>query len=232
MPTLQDLVENYGLTQGFGVEGPFGGSHTGVDLGTPAGTPVPALGSGTIASIFYDPIGGQQVKVRYDSGAEGWFAHLGDIYSQVGERVGGETIIGASGDSGQVTGPHLHYEIHDPAGQLTDPLDARAQTFIGGGVGTSGEEPQCPLGYTYDPATNSCRSWVPGGIVPNVPVGPNLPAWSPPKVSLPNPLDPVGAAVGKLGDDLARGTKQIAVAAVIVGVVVVLGFSGVRRTLS
>jgi murein DD-endopeptidase MepM/ murein hydrolase activator NlpD len=241
MPTLQDLIENFGISQPFGVEGPFGGVHTGVDLLTPSGTPIPAFDSGTIADVFYDSAGGQQVKVKYDSGAEGWFAHLSEVYGQPGERVSGSTIIGASGASGHVTGPHLHYEQRDPSGQLVDPLSHPLQTYIGGGG-----DPECPLGYSFDASTNSCKSWVPGGIVPNVPTGGSLPAWSPTAPALKpvddairsvlpkNPLDAFGAlsaSVDKLGGDLARGTKQLAVAAVVIGVVIVLGYAGTRQVL-
>lgn len=229
MPTLRDFVENFGISQPFGVEGPFGGAHTGVDLLTPSGTAVPALGSGTISDVFYDSAGGHQVKVKYDTGAEGWFAHLSEVYSREGERVGGETVIGASGASGHVTGAHLHFEARDPSGQLVDPLNEASQTFIGGGG-----DPECPLGYSFDPATNSCKSWVPGGVVPNVPPGKNLPAWSPsaPDIKLPNPLEGVAGAIGKFSEDVARGTKQLAIAGVIIGVVVVLGYAGARQTLS
>lgn len=245
MPSLHDLIENFGITQGFGVEGPFGGTHTGIDIGTPYGTPVPALGEGTISKVFYDPIGGNQVKVRYDSGAEGWFAHLSEIYSQVGEHVSGQTIVAASGSSGEVTGPHLHYEVHDPAGVLVDPLNDQTQTYIGGGSSTAAVgDPQCPLGYHWDPQTQSCASWVPGGVVPNVPQGPTIPQ----KPSQPSgiekaigdavggavggALNPIGSAITGVGDRVLTGTRQLVIAGVVVAVIAALSVGGVRRTLS
>lgn len=229
MPTLQDLIENYGISQPFGVEGPFGGGHTGVDIATPSGTSVPALGEGTISSIFYDATGGQQVKVKYASGAEGWFAHLGEVYSQVGERVDSSTIIARSGASGHVTGPHLHFEEKDPSGQLVDPLNEASQTYIGGGG-----DPECPPGWSrgifgvcepFNPGTarvGPVDSIVKGGADA---VGGAASAAGAAVSGIPN-------AIGKLGEDLARGTKQLAIAGVIVGIVVVLGFSGVKRSLS
>jgi len=229
MPTLQDLVENYGLSQTFGVEGPFGGGHTGVDLLTPAGTPVPALGWGTIESVFSDTIGGQQVKVKYASGAVGWFAHLQEIYASIGERVDASTIIGKSGATGHVTGPHLHFEERDPSGQLVDPLSDYARSFVFDMLPSAPttSDPDCPNGWSKG-IFGVCEPFNPG----KAPTGPVDNVVKGASDAIGGAVSGVPNAIAKVGDDLARGTKQLAIAGVIIGVVVVLGYSGVRQTLS
>ncbi len=248
--TLRDLINKFGLTQPFGSEGPFGGKHTGVDVGAPAGTPIPALGAGTIESVFFDATGGNQVKVRYDSMAEGWFAHLDQVYSQPGERVSGETIIAKSGASGHVTGPHLHYEQRDPSGQLVDPLSSPLDTYMGGGSDPSviGD---CPTGYVrnlfgvcvpsrepgfnpknpgVDPITGAGPKAVPGGggIAG---LGSNL-----------NPVDAIGSgfkaagdavsgAIGTATGSLMTGARQLVIAGVVVVIIAALSVGGVRRTI-
>jgi murein DD-endopeptidase MepM/ murein hydrolase activator NlpD len=49
------------------------------------------------------------------------YAHLRDIYVERGQIVGQGQVIGASGANGNVTGPHLHFELRD-FGMLVDPL--------------------------------------------------------------------------------------------------------------
>jgi murein DD-endopeptidase MepM/ murein hydrolase activator NlpD len=233
MPTLQDLVENYGVTEPFGVMGPYGAIHTGVDLGLPSGTPLPAFGEGQISAVFYDPAGGQQVKVKYASGAEGWFAHLSEVYSQVGEQVGANTIIGASGATGHVTGPHLHFEEHDPSGQLVDPLSEAASTYIGG---TSNPESDCPPGYMRNVLGICIPSGVPGfnpklpGVDPITGAGPKAVSGgiAGPGSNL-NPFDALGRSVDAFSAQIARGSVAFASTGVMLVAVGVLGFLGIKR---
>lgn len=245
MPTLHDLIENFGITQPFGVEGPFGGKHTGVDIGTPSGTPVPALGEGTIENVFFDQIGGNQVQVRYDSGAQGWFAHLSDVYSHVGEHVGANTIIAASGATGEVTGPHLHYEFHDPSGALTDPLDTNVETYIGGSTSVSQIGDDCPTGYVRNIFGVCVPSKQPGfnpknpGVDPITGAGPKAVSGgiAGPGSNL-NPFDAIGkgfgdlgASVQQLGDRALTGTRQLVIAGVVIAAIAALSVAGLRRTL-
>lgn len=99
--------------------------HTGVDIPVPDGTPVLAAGSGKVIWAGYgayrggydktDPYG-QSVIIRHDFGYEGQplftlYGHLGQIDVVEGQHVEVGQAIGLSGHTGQVTGPHLHFEV-------------------------------------------------------------------------------------------------------------------------
>ncbi|MBT9174015.1 MAG: Glycyl-glycine endopeptidase LytM [Syntrophomonadaceae bacterium] len=105
--------------------------HAGVDLAMPEGTPVPSLRAGRVRDVFTDRWGGLQVRVEYADRGEGWFAHLSRAKVQPGDVVQRGTIIGRSGSTGNVTGPHLHYEERDAGGALVDPTDPRRTGLIG-----------------------------------------------------------------------------------------------------
>ncbi len=222
---VRDIFE-YPVTEPFGVFGPFGEKHTGVDLGLPAGTPVPAEGSGTVESVFADAYGGKQVKIKYASGAEGWFAHLLSVFVQPGQHVDPNTEIALSGASGRVTGPHLHFEERDPWGTLIDPMTPQAHTYIGG--------------IADSPPQKDNRGFIPKFELP-VPtrkgsgyqtpeVKANVDAGKTTSGGAPINLDVAGAITG-LGDAIGTGARTFAVAGVVIGVVLVLGYSGVKRTL-
>ena len=99
--------------------------HTGIDISSPSGTPVLATGSGTIVWAGYglyfgyeepnDPYG-LAIAIEHDFGYDGQplytaYAHLSKINFQRGERVEIGQIIGLSGATGNITGPHLHFEV-------------------------------------------------------------------------------------------------------------------------
>lgn len=84
-------------------------------------------------------------------------------------------------------------------------------------------EPSCPFGYHWDAASQSCKSWVPGDIVPAKPPGPMFPAG--PSLGIPNPLDGVAGAI----ESARAGASQLAVAAAVIGIAFVLFYSGTRK---
>ena len=100
------------------------GYHTGVDFAVPTGTPVHAVADGTIANANWGKAYGtapvQQV-------AGGWviYAHLSEQLVKVGDKVVKGQLIGKSGNTGNSTGPHLHFEMRDnirwSAGKDIDP---------------------------------------------------------------------------------------------------------------
>jgi murein DD-endopeptidase MepM/ murein hydrolase activator NlpD len=99
--------------------------HTGVDIPVPKGTPVMAAGSGKVIWAGYgayrggydktDPYG-QSVVIRHDFGYQGQvlytlYGHLDRVDVIEGQHVDVGEVIGLSGETGQVTGPHLHFEV-------------------------------------------------------------------------------------------------------------------------
>ncbi|MFG2621201.1 peptidoglycan DD-metalloendopeptidase family protein [Streptomyces sp. NPDC048507] len=100
------------------------GFHTGVDFGCPAGTPVSAVGPGTVVVAADQGAYGNCVILRMDDGRFTLYAHLSRIDVTAGVAVGGGQRLGLSGATGNVTGPHLHFEARTANSYdgHTDPL--------------------------------------------------------------------------------------------------------------
>ncbi|MYZ33631.1 peptidoglycan DD-metalloendopeptidase family protein [Streptomyces sp. SID4917] len=88
-----------------------GGYHTGIDFVVSVGTPVKAIGPGKVVSAAPGGAYGNQVVIRHDDGRYSQYAHLSSVQISAGQSVQGGTRIGLSGATGNVTGPHLHFEI-------------------------------------------------------------------------------------------------------------------------
>jgi murein DD-endopeptidase MepM/ murein hydrolase activator NlpD len=65
---------------------------------------------------------GRYVVVDHGDGASSLYAHLSAAWVALGQRVDQGTLIGRVGESGNVTGPHLHLEVHPSGGDPVDPL--------------------------------------------------------------------------------------------------------------
>ncbi len=86
--------------------------HSGTDLGAPIGTPVLAAYAGRV--IMADFLGGYGLAVALDhnkGSQQTLYGHLSEIFVQPGEQVKQGTVIGRVGDTGNSTGPHLHFEF-------------------------------------------------------------------------------------------------------------------------
>jgi LysM repeat protein len=108
------------------VEGPISqGSrvgHRAIDIVVPIGTSVKAVDRGKVVYAGWNPTGyGFRVVIDHGIDYLTLYAHLSDIYVQAGEVVGKGQVIGVSGSNGNITGPHLHFEIRD-FGILVNPL--------------------------------------------------------------------------------------------------------------
>ncbi|MEU0334611.1 M23 family metallopeptidase [Streptomyces sp. NPDC006193] len=86
------------------------GSHTGVDFHAASGTPVHAVGAGTVVSAGWGGAYGNEVVIRMADGMYTQYGHLSSIGVTVGQKVVPGQQIGLSGATGNVTGPHLHFE--------------------------------------------------------------------------------------------------------------------------
>jgi murein DD-endopeptidase MepM/ murein hydrolase activator NlpD len=107
------------------------GAHVGIDLATrdelgdpTTGVPVFAVLAGTIVRTPDDYRGGTMVVLQGHDGTEVKYAHLSRRDVFVGEAVAGGQVLGLSGVSGQVRGPHLHLE-HWHDGRDGPPMDPR-----------------------------------------------------------------------------------------------------------
>jgi murein DD-endopeptidase MepM/ murein hydrolase activator NlpD len=100
--------------------------HSGVDLASPAGTPIYAAGDGVIERAQWVSGYGRYVMIKHVNGYETGYGHMSrfaDI-SVVGNKVRQGQIIGYVGSTGNSTGNHLHFEIK-VNGRFVDPLSVK-----------------------------------------------------------------------------------------------------------
>ncbi|WP_063787046.1 M23 family metallopeptidase [Streptomyces sp. NBRC 110028] len=115
-------VASYTLTAGFGQAGDlWSADHTGQDFAAPTGTPVKAVGGGTITQAGWAGSYGYRIVLKLDDGTEIWYCHLSSMVVTSGTVSSGETI-GRVGATGNVTGPHLHLEVRPGGGSPIDPM--------------------------------------------------------------------------------------------------------------
>ncbi|MFH8473911.1 transglycosylase family protein [Streptomyces sp. NPDC018000] len=107
------------------------GHHTGVDFPVPTGTSVKAVGSGTVVSAGWAGAYGYQIVIRHSDGKYSQYAHLSALHVREGRHVSAGQRIARSGSTGNVTGPHLHFEIRTGPGYGSD-IDPLAYLRAGG----------------------------------------------------------------------------------------------------
>ncbi|MFD4878231.1 M23 family metallopeptidase [Streptomyces sp. NPDC058420] len=100
------------------------GAHTGIDFHASTGTSVHAVGSGTVVETGWGGSYGNQVVIKMADGMYTMYGHLSSIGVSVGQSVTPGQQIGLSGATGNVTGPHLHFEARTTAeyGSDVDPV--------------------------------------------------------------------------------------------------------------
>ena len=97
--------------------------HDGIDLMLPIGAPVFAVSQGVVRTVREDhEVSGNAITLDLPGGWTAFYAHLSAVYVEEGEAVHRGQYIGDVGDTGRVTGPHLHLSIYDPAGDPVDPV--------------------------------------------------------------------------------------------------------------
>ncbi|MEU6242175.1 transglycosylase family protein [Streptomyces sp. NPDC047024] len=96
------------------------GYHTGVDFLVPTGTSVRAAAAGHVVAAGWGGSYGYQVVIRHADGRYTQYAHLSAIAVRAGQNVAMGQRVGRSGATGNVTGPHLHFEVRTGPGFGTD----------------------------------------------------------------------------------------------------------------
>ncbi len=89
----------------------WGKYHYGIDYGASTGTPIVATASGVVAKTSCGTGYGKCLVVQHDNGTQSLYAHASKIYVTAGTKVVQGQKIAAVGATGNVTGPHLHFEI-------------------------------------------------------------------------------------------------------------------------
>ncbi|MFF0745597.1 M23 family metallopeptidase [Streptomyces sp. NPDC004111] len=127
---LAKLAASYSLpTSGYYLSATFGqsgsmwssGHHTGLDFAAGAGTPVKAVHQATVKSANYSGSYGYRIVLELPDGTEVWYCHLSQMNVSPGEKVSTAQVIGNVGATGNVSGAHLHLEVHTPGGDGIDP---------------------------------------------------------------------------------------------------------------
>ena len=116
IPPMSTAPSTFHLSSPFGFRSdPITGEskmHTGMDFSCSPGNPVYATGDGTVVLVENDFFGyGNHIEVDHGFGYVSRYSHLADMFVYVGQKVSRGDCIALSGNSGRVTGPHLHYEI-------------------------------------------------------------------------------------------------------------------------
>jgi murein DD-endopeptidase MepM/ murein hydrolase activator NlpD len=107
------------VTSGFGIR--WGRMHEGIDIAVAEGTPVRAAAAGTV--IYAGWLGGygNLVVVDHGNGLSTAYAHNSSLGVGVGQSVAAGEIVSYSGNTGNSTGPHVHFEVR-VNGSAVDPL--------------------------------------------------------------------------------------------------------------
>ncbi|MGW2087721.1 M23 family metallopeptidase [Streptomyces sp. NPDC001880] len=123
-------VSRYELSASFGNDGSrWAHKHSGQDFAVPIGTKVEAAHSGVVVKAGPNgggdgPAYGNAVVIKHANGTYSQYAHLSEIDVRIGEAVETGEKIALSGNTGNSSGPHLHFEIRHTAdyGSAVNPV--------------------------------------------------------------------------------------------------------------
>lgn len=85
--------------------------HRGIDIAAPIGTHVYAISSGEVIMARKNGSAGNEIRIKHGNGIESRYLHIDKRTVKVGDKVRAGQLIGTVGDTGRVTGPHLHFEL-------------------------------------------------------------------------------------------------------------------------
>jgi murein DD-endopeptidase MepM/ murein hydrolase activator NlpD len=97
--------------QGRITQQPHDAGHMAYDFGIPVGTPIKTTMDGTVVHAGWNNQGYGNLVIVENGMYRTYYAHLSSMPVSVGDQVAAGTVIGLSGNTGNSTGPHLHYEI-------------------------------------------------------------------------------------------------------------------------
>ncbi|MEV4118931.1 M23 family metallopeptidase [Micromonospora sp. NPDC049645] len=119
-PAWVDPMPGAAVTSCYGQR--WGTLHAGIDLALPSGTPIRAAAAGTVTQAGDASDGyGNSVFIDHGNGYLTHYAHQSRIAVTVGQKVKAGQVIGYEGATGDATGPHLHFEVHQGMWNQIDP---------------------------------------------------------------------------------------------------------------
>lgn len=95
--------------------------HEGIDIAADIGVDILAFADGTVDYIGEGQGYGMYLQLRHDNGVTTFYAHCSELCVQKGMTVKQGDVVAKVGDTGNTTGPHLHFEMKQD-GEFIDPL--------------------------------------------------------------------------------------------------------------
>jgi murein DD-endopeptidase MepM/ murein hydrolase activator NlpD len=95
--------------------------HYGIDIAVRTGAGIAPSAPGKVVFAGEKPGYGQVVIVDHQ-GLQTLYAHLSEVSVRLGETVTSSSILGEVGETGNASGPHLHFEVKSAEGRIVDPL--------------------------------------------------------------------------------------------------------------
>jgi murein DD-endopeptidase MepM/ murein hydrolase activator NlpD len=114
------LPTNGIFTSGYGVR--WGAFHWGIDLANSIGTPIVAAADGVVIESGPASGFGLWIRIRHADGTITVYGHINRSLVVEGQRVRAGQEIAEMGNRGNSTGPHLHFEVWNAAGQKINPI--------------------------------------------------------------------------------------------------------------
>ena len=115
-------------------------AHEGIDMAAPLDTPITSVYGGVVEEVAENSRSGAYVQIKHTK-SDGTVFHsaylhqyMNKIKVKVGDTVTAGQVIGAVGNNGWSTGPHLHFEIHDSSDTPVDPeswMEANKAVYLG-----------------------------------------------------------------------------------------------------
>lgn len=122
MPVVGHITSGYGARR-HPILG-YTRMHAGVDFGAAYGSPIYAVGDGTVSFAGWHGGHGNYVRLEHGGGFGTGYGHMSRIAVGSGSHVRAGQVIGYVGSTGLSTGPHLHYELYK-GGATVNPLSVR-----------------------------------------------------------------------------------------------------------
>jgi murein DD-endopeptidase MepM/ murein hydrolase activator NlpD len=95
--------------------------HNGIDIDGEVGTPIYCAGDGVVIEASFDKQNGNFIIIRHDNDYLTGYAHLSSRKASLGQRVQGGKLLALMGNTGNSTGPHLHFTLTAPDGTKINP---------------------------------------------------------------------------------------------------------------
>ncbi|MCJ7472607.1 MAG: peptidoglycan DD-metalloendopeptidase family protein [Actinobacteria bacterium] len=124
MDHTPSIWPTWGTSTGWFNERRYGHYHKGFDIGNNTGTPISATASGVVIYAGWHGSYGRKIVIYHGFGYSTVYAHLYKMNVEVGDEVEKGEVIATMGNTGNSTGPHLHYEV------LVDGVPNNPQNFL------------------------------------------------------------------------------------------------------